>query len=203
MSVRLSIRAVLLGSLAAALAGCAGFPFGKTPPDTYDLTALTTPSLGHGARAPKRQILVPPPTALKSLDSNKVLIHTSPSAIQYLSKSQWSDQLPNIVQAKLIQALEDSDRVGGVGRPGDGLAIDYRLLTDIRAFDVSTVGAPTAHVVISAKILNDRDGVVMTQKVFEATAPVVGTGNEAFIRALNTAFDQVASEIVSWTLSRI
>lgn len=203
MSVKIPVRTVLCGSLAFALSGCAGFPFGRTPPDTYDLTALSTPSVEHGPRAPKRQILVPTPTALKALNSDKVLIHTSPAAIQYLSKSQWSDQLPNIVQAKLIEAIEDSGRVGGVGRPGDGLAIDYRLLTDIRAFDVSTVGAPTARVEISAKILNDRNGVVMTQRVFEATAPVVGAGNEAFIHALNTAFDQVASEIVSWTLAKI
>lgn len=193
-------RILVLGFTAAALSGCAGFPFGRTPPDTFDLSA---PSRIEGPVSAKRQLLITEPTALKALDSDKVVVHTSPSAIQYLSNSQWSDRLPNIVQARLIQAFEDSGRVGGVGRPGDGLAIDYRILTEIRAFGVSTFGAPTANVEMSAKILNDRNGVVITQRVFSASAPVVGAGNDAFIAALDVAFDRVASEIVTWTLRQI
>lgn len=193
-------RILVLGFTAAALSGCAGFPFGRTPPDTFDLSA---PSRIEGPVSAKRQLLITEPTALKALDSDKVVVHTSPSAIQYLSNSQWSDRLPNIVQARLIQAFEDSGRVGGVGRPGDGLAIDYRVLTDIRTFGVSTVGTPAATVEISVKILNDRNGVVLTQKVFGASAPVVGAGNDAFVAALDVAFDEVASEIVNWTLRQI
>jgi cholesterol transport system auxiliary component len=200
MMMKDCFRVLVLSAAAAALSGCAGFPFGKTPPDTFDLTA---PSRVEGPASVRRQILVTEPTALKALDSDKIVVHTSPSAIQYLSNSQWSDRLPNIVQAKLIQAFEDSGRVGGVGRPGDGLAIDYRVLSDIRAFGVSTVGTPMATVEISVKILNDRNGVVRTQKVFGTSAPVAGAGNDAFIAALDAAFDEVATEIVNWTLRQI
>lgn len=200
MAIKNGFRILALGFTAAALTGCAGLPFGRTPPDTFDLTA---PARVEGPQSVRRQLLITEPTALKALDSDKVVVRTSPSAIQYLSNSQWSDRLPNIVQAKLIQAFEDSGRVGGVGRPGDGLAIDFRILTDIRAFGVSTVGAPTANVEMSVKILNDRNGVVVTQKVFAASAPVIGTGNDAFVAALNVAFDQAASEILNWTLRQI
>jgi len=200
MIMKHCLRTLVLGAIAVAVAGCAAFPFGRTPPDTFDLSA---PSQVKGPGSPRRQLLITEPTALKALDSDKVVVRTSPSAIQYLSNSQWSDSLPNIVQAKLIQAFEDSGRVGGVGRPGDGLAIDYRILTEIRAFGVSTFGTPIAKVEISVKILNDRNGVVRTQRVFGATAPIVGTGNDAFIAALDAAFAQVASEIVNWTLQQI
>jgi cholesterol transport system auxiliary component len=33
------------------------------------------------------------------------------------------------------------------------------------------------------------------------TAPVSGTGNDAFVAALDAAFGQVASEITEWSIS--
>lgn len=190
-------RVLIIFAVTSTMAGCAGFPIGKTPPDTYELAA---PAKVTGPAASRRQLLVPTPTALKALASNQVVVHTSPSSIQYLSDSQWSDSLPDIVQARLIQSFEDTGRLGGVGRPGDGLAIDDRVLTDIRAFSVSTVGAPVANVDISVRILDDRNGVVRAQRDFQAHVPVAGVSNAAFVVALNAAFDQVVREIVGWTL---
>lgn len=197
----MAARVLFLVATTSMLAGCAGFPFGKAPPDTYDLTVVAAKITGPAS--PRRQLLVPAPTALKTLGGNQVVIHTSPSSLQYLSNSQWNDTLTNIVQSRLIEAYENSGHFGGVGRPGDGLAIDYRILTNIRDFSVSVVGRPTATVDIGVRVLNDRNGVVRAQKDFTATIPVSGTGNPAFVAALNTAFDQVLNQIVGWTVKTI
>lgn len=202
MTVSFPVRLLVGSALVSLLAGCAGFPFGKTPPDTYEISAPAHLRAAAPA-AHRRQLLIPTPSALKALDSNQIVVRTSPSAIQYLSKSQWSDRLTSMVQARLIQAYEETGKVGGVGRPGDGLAIDFRILTDIRAFNVSTVGSPLATVDISVRILNDRNGVVVDQRDFRATSPVIGSGNPAFVTALNRAFDQTLGEIVGWTLEKI
>ncbi|MDQ0320554.1 cholesterol transport system auxiliary component [Pararhizobium capsulatum DSM 1112] len=183
-------------AIAALLAGCAG----KANNDTYGLTASP---LVEGPAATSRQILIPEPTALKALDSDQVVIRLSGAEIQYLAKSQWSDRLPKMVQAKLVQTFENTGKVGGVGKPGEGLAIDYQVITDIRSFEISTEGADTGVVEIFAKILNDRTGTVVAQKVFRATAPARGTSNPAFIAALDAAFEQVSADIVSWTLKAI
>src|SRR5690606_27913517 len=145
----------------------------------------------EGPSAKNRQILVPQPSALKAIDSDQIVIRPSSSEIQYLAKSQWSDSLSKMVQAKLVQAFENTGRVGGVGMPGQGLAIDYQVVTDIRTFEVQTSGAATAVVEISAKLLNDRNGTVRTQKVFRATAPVRGTDSTAFVKGLDAAFATV------------
>src|SRR5690606_16061200 len=147
-----------------------------------------------------RQILIPEPAALKSLDSEQVVIRVSPSEIQYLARSQWGDRLPRLVQSKLVEAFENSGRLGGVGKPGQGLAIDYQVVTNIRAFEVDTSGADVARVEISVKILNDRNGTVRAQQVFSANAAVSGSDNRAFIAALDRAFAKVAGEIVEWSL---
>ena len=53
------------------------------------------------------------------------------------------------------------------------------------------------------RILNDRNGVVRASRIFEESAPVAGTGNNAYVRALDRAFGQAALEIVDWTDSLI
>jgi cholesterol transport system auxiliary component len=190
-------RAVIVAVLATTVSACGSAPAKN---DTFGLSSVTNID---GPSARNRQILVPLPSALKALDSEQVVIRPSPAEIQYLAQSQWSDSLTRMVQAKLVQAFENTGRVGGVGKPGEGLAIDFQVATDIRAFEVQTSGADTAVVEISAKILNDRNGSVLKQKVFRATAPVRGTGNPAFIAALDAAFAAVTTEIVGWTLNAI
>ena len=187
-------------AMATVLSGCAGGIIPSTPPETFGLSAAPAIS---GQKVRNRQILISDPTALKALDSEQIVIRPTPSAIEYLANSQWSDRLPNIVQDKLIQAFENSGRVGGVGRPGDGLAIDYRIITAIRAFEIKADAGEQAVVELSVKVLNDRNGVVVATKVFRSTAPVTGTGNAAYVQSLDRAFEVVVQDLVGWTLSRI
>ena len=190
-------RAALVAVLAATLTACGST---QARNDTFALTSIAT---ADGPSARSRQILVPQPSALKALDGEQIVIRPSASEIQYLAGAQWSDSLSKMVQAKLVQAFENTGRLGGVGMPGQGLAIDYQIVTDIRAFEVQTAGADAAVVEISAKLLNDRNGTVRAQKVFRATAPVGGTGNTAFVKALDAAFAAVTADIVGWTLAAI
>lgn len=183
----------------ASLAGCAAFPGGGTPADTFSLTR--PPTFEGLPSSPRRQVLVAEPVALKQFDGENIVIRTSPTTIQYLANSQWSDRLPNIVQAQLVEAFENTDRLGGVSSPGEGLAIDYQVLTTIRNFEVVVYGQPVARVELSVKLLNDRNGVVIAQQVFEGTAPVPAGGNDAYVQALDAAFDQAVSALVPWSLS--
>lgn len=190
------IRACTAFFLAAMISACAGKPSN----DTFSLSS--TPVI-EGPASTGKQILVPEPSALKALDGDQIVIRLSGSEIQYLAKSQWSDRLPKLVQAKLVQTFENTGKIAGVGKPGQGLAIDYQVITDIRSFEISTAGADTAVVEIFAKLLDDRNGTVGAQKAFRATVPVRGSGQLAFVAALDGAFAQVSADIVAWTLKAI
>ncbi|MCE7028297.1 ABC-type transport auxiliary lipoprotein family protein [Jiella avicenniae] len=190
--VKLPMMAALV---AALLAGCS-----SVPPDTFEIASPTNVAVRSGSRA---QLLIPEPTAIKTLDSDKIVVKTSPYAIEYLGQSQWSDRLPRMVQLRLLQAFENTGRIGAVGVPGQGLAIDYQLIMEIRRFEIDTAGAATARIDISVKALNDRNGTVRQTKIFSASSPVSGAGNSAYVAALNRAFDQISGEIVTWTLGLI
>lgn len=166
--------------------------------DTFDLSGIRISSNQAGPAVRGKQILVPPPSALKALDSENIVIRTSASEIQYLAKAQWGDSLTRMVQSRLVEALENSGRFGGVGLPGQGLAIDYQIVSDIRTFEVVASGGARAEVEISVKIVNDRNGTVKAQRVFSATVPVRTEGNSNYVKALDSAFANVAEQIVGW-----
>ncbi len=195
-----AIAAALAVTL-AVMSGCAALPGGGPAPlDTYDLSAVSPDARG---RAIRRQILVTEPVTLKALDSENIVVRPEKGAITFLAGAQWGDRLPKVVQARLIESFQRSGRITGVGRPGEGLAIDYQIITDIRAFEIQANGAERAHVAISVRLLNDRNGIVRRQRAFEAEVPVTGRGNDAYVRALDTAFRDVARDIVNWTLKLI
>lgn len=169
--------------------------------DTFDLSS-PSPEV-TSSRKQGRQILIAAPSALKALDGENVVVRSGPNSISFLKGAQWADRLPNIVQSRLVQAFESTGRLGGVGRPGDGLAIDYQVISTIRTFNIDASSGETAIVEIAVKILNDKNGTVRASRVFRSAAPVSGTGNASYIAALDGAFDDATRDIVTWTLSAI
>ncbi|HEV2898533.1 ABC-type transport auxiliary lipoprotein family protein [Mesorhizobium sp. AaZ16] len=183
------------------LSGCALFPGGAPAPlDTFELSAPQTQSK---ARRSRIQILVAEPSALKALDGQNIVIKPSPGSIQFLKGAQWADRLPRVVQARLAETFQRSGGFAGVGKPGEGLAIDYQIIAEIRAFEVLVDGGGRANVELFVKLLNDRNGTVRASREFEASAPVSGDGNDAYVAALDQAFGSAAAEIVEWADSQI
>jgi cholesterol transport system auxiliary component len=181
------------------LSGCAVLGAGPAPLDTFELSAPQTESM----RRSRVQVLIAEPSALKALDGENIVIKPSPGVIQYLKGAQWADRLPRIVQARLAETFQASGGFSGVGRPGEGLAIDYQVVAEIREFEVRVDGSSRAEVEIFVRLLNDRNGVVRASKVFTASAAVSGAGNDAYVQALDAAFGVAASDIVTWTASII
>ncbi|MFZ1813084.1 MAG: ABC-type transport auxiliary lipoprotein family protein [Rhizobiaceae bacterium] len=192
-------RAIIALCLAAILSACtASGPL----PDTFDLSAPSDfPDLRGGTRA---QLLIVEPSALKSLDSQNIIVKASPTEIEYLGRAQWSDALPKVVQARLVEAFENTGRVRAVGKPGDGLVIDYQIVSAIRAFQANIgSGLQEAQVSISLKLVSDRTGKVVRTEVFDVTVPLNSTSAGAVVNALNAAFDEAARMIVRWVLKAV
>jgi cholesterol transport system auxiliary component len=196
-------RNLIVWAMAAMLLpGCAALPGGGPAPlDTYDLTSAAAQT--DGPRRSRTQILIAEPTALKVLDGENVVIRPSAGTVEFLKGAQWADRLPRIVQSRLAETMQASGRYGGVGKPGEGLAIDYQIVTEIRAFEIRVDGSSRADIRLYVKVLNDRNGVVRAARTFQAQAPVGGAGNDAYVGALDRAFGQVSGEIASWVASTI
>lgn len=192
------------GTLALAtlsLAGCAVL-FPGPPPNTFDLRAPAEAVAHRGAL--HGVLVVETPTAIQALDSQHIVARTAGGQITYVPSSQWSDRLTSLVQARIIDAFENAGHMRAVGRPGDHLAADYDLISDIRNFGIdASTGTPVAHVEIAVRIVGNSSGRVVAGKIFDARVPVAEVTGAAATAGLQQALGQVLAELVGWTTARI
>jgi cholesterol transport system auxiliary component len=178
------------GLLALAVSACGG----GAPPATFDLSAPT--ERVRTSRIPGN-LLVTPPAAVQVLASDRILVRDGAGGVSYLPGAQWADQLPALVQARMIQAFENAARLGRVSRPGDRVKVDYQLNTELRAFEIQAARGE-AVVEISAKAVSEATGRVAHARIFTARVPVSAIDPAGASRALDQALGTVLVEIVRW-----
>jgi phospholipid/cholesterol/gamma-HCH transport system substrate-binding protein len=170
----------------------------KKGPAIYDLAAAsdftsTTPL--------KAQVAVPDPTVIILFDSQKILLRSASGTYTSIDNAQWADNLPKLVQARIVQSFENAHQLGEVSRPLDQLPAEYRLELGIRSFYLEPQPSPKALVAITARLVSDK-GVAGAQ-LFSATTAAKSTDAADAVAALNAAFTEVARQIVSWTLTTL
>ncbi|MCW5717241.1 MAG: membrane integrity-associated transporter subunit PqiC [Bauldia sp.] len=186
-------------TLAAALAlsGCS--IISGPAPQTFTLTApATIPNLRGSTSA---QILITEPSALDALNTERIVV-TEGTQVSYYPGTQWVDRLPVLIQTKIVETFVNSGRAPAVGVPGEGLSIDYAILTEVRAFEYDAITG-VARVDIFARIMNDRNGRVVTTRLFSSAATVPSDNAGTVSAALNLALQDVLGQLVNWTLAAI
>lgn len=141
--------------------------------------------------------MVPEPTALVALETQKILIRLEAGGTLPLENGQWSDSLPKLIQAKIVQSFENANYLRSVARPFEGLAADFQLLIDIREFQLSSASEPVGEIEFAAKILGP-DGRILDARIFRAAAPAKAADASAAAAALDQAFGKAAIELVVW-----
>lgn len=192
-------RRGVLGALGLGVlvSGCAS----NTPSAYYSIAAADVGGLA--GRSSRVQVLVAAPRALKALDTTYIAVVDKGPVYSYFPESAWADTLPNVVQLKLVETLQNTGRLRGVGVPGDGLLIDYQLQTEIRAFELRVDGTDRGLVEISARVVNDRNGRTVATKVFRAETPSGSTSVDKAVAAMNASADRVFAEMAAWTLRNV
>lgn len=186
--------------LTAGLAGCSSIlgGGGEQKLATFDLGA---PAVVAAAKTVTAQVLVPEPSALKSLDSERIVVRPNATEIAYLPGAQWSDRLPRLLQQRLVQTYENVGHVRA-GTPGQGLSIDYQAVTELRAFDYDAA-TRKAHIQIGVKLMNDHTGKVVATDVFDGEAPVADEAAASVTSALDRLLTGQMEAIVRWTIKHL
>jgi cholesterol transport system auxiliary component len=183
------------GVLCLALAGCA--LAGTRPPTTYDL--LAPRSFAGTPKPASWQLVVYEPTAIHALETDRLMVRPSSDQVSYYKGVAWSDRLPRLVQARIIETFQNSGAVRTVSATNG----QYALVTDLRAFqiDVSS-GKAIAEIEIFAKLVNLSSGKVVATKSFSARVPATTDAPRDAIAALNQGFTEVLQDTTTWVASR-
>lgn len=190
-----SAPALATGVLCLGLLGCA--LAGSKPPATYDLVAPR--SFSAKPRPAPWQLVVYEPTAVHALETNRLMVRPQADQVSYYKGVAWSDRLPRLVQARIIETFQNSGSVKAVSS-GTG---QYALVTDLRAFQIDvTSGKAYAEIEIFAKLVNTGSGKVVATKGFSARVPATTDSPGDAIAALNQAFTEVLQDTMTWVASR-
>jgi phospholipid/cholesterol/gamma-HCH transport system substrate-binding protein len=167
----------------------------KAPPAVYDLTAVR--AFPAFEKPPNAQLTVREPTTLDALASDRIVTRGSRGLTPIAEDAKWSDLLPLVFQARVLQSFENAGLLRQSSRPLDGLNADFQLVTEFRKFDLLAGPAPSAEVEFSARLVA-ADGKVVAARVFQAEEPAKGTDAAAAAAALDAAFGRLAVDLVVW-----
>jgi cholesterol transport system auxiliary component len=168
------------------LAACGG-----APPATFDLNAAHDFSGMHEGSG---SLAVLEPSASMPFASERIVMRTAPEAVAYLKGAQWADELPRLIQARLIDSFENAHALRAVGRPG--LVANWSLQTEVRRFEADVTNGQ-ARIEISANLLT-ANGHIVTSKVFSAQVPAPKDDATTVTAALDQALTSVLHQIVLW-----
>jgi cholesterol transport system auxiliary component len=190
-----SARAVATGVLCLGLVGCALALGGNRAPTTYDLVAPR--SFASASKSARFQLVVSEPSAVHALETDRIMVRQGEDRISYYKGIAWSDRLPRLVQARMIETFQNSGAVKAVNASGD-----YSLATELRAFQIDVSGTQTAaDVDVFAKLING-SGKVVASKDFTARATASSDSPAHAVAALNQAFTEVVQDTTTWVGSR-
>ena len=182
------------------VAGLERMTGGATPPRkvTFDLSAVNDFAIPHGPL--QAGLAIAEPTATVRLQTRRFLFADGEEGPDDFANAQWSDSLPALVQAKLLQSLENYDIAHAPLRADNLSEGGLRLLIDIRQFDISGAPAPRASISLSAKLV-DGSGHLQAAHFFEQSAPIDNLTPASAAAAFNHAFEALARDLVLWTAS--
>ncbi len=194
-----ALAAPTLVALLGMLAGCSLIP-AKDPLSLYAPAAKVVPDASWPAVT--WQLQIPRPLAGELIDSPRIVVRPAPGEMQIYKGAVWAQPAPDLVLDALMHAFEDSGRIAGVLRRGNGVAGDYELLLDMRRFDSDYAGGatPRAEVEISAKLIAIHSNSVIASRTFHQSAQAAGTAVGAVTQAFDAALGRALHEIVGWTL---
>ncbi len=207
----LAFRSVLVLLLSAfVLTACGGLlPGGGPPPKLYRLTPKST--FEPNIPTVDWQLVISPPAAQGAIDTTRIALAPSATRIEYYADAGWTDRMPLMLQALILESFENSDRIVAVGRRAIGLRSDYELRADVREFQAeyykhpgqpqSCAATPVCvDVIINAKLIYTPQRTIVATRDFTGFAPSQIDDVVSVVEAFDIALGSVLKDMVGWTL---
>lgn len=148
------------------------------------------------------QLSIAKPSAARLVDSPRINVRPAPGELEVYRGAAWSQPATDLLEGTLLRGFEDSGRIGAVARIAAGIRSDYKLTTDLRRFEADYRGGdtPAATIELNAKLIHSLDQRVVAARTFMVAEPAASADIPSVARAFEAALDQVAGELIGWTL---
>jgi cholesterol transport system auxiliary component len=191
----------MLAGAAAGLSGCAGIIPGESP-QLYVLTPKTT----FAPDLPKVdwQLLVDVPIAPAEIDTDRIVLQTTPYTVDKFANAAWPDRAPIMVQSLLVESFESTGKITAIARESVGLRADYVLKPELRKFtavyDAQSSG-PLVSIIVNVRLVKMPERAIIAQATFDARERATRNEMEAIVEAFDDALGKILKRTIEWTLT--
>lgn len=190
----------LLIAATATLPGCGALSALQGEPQR-DLFELRAPAALSCPRSRIGELVIEPPKARGTLDSNRIMIRPSALQTQYLPDAEWGDTVPAMLQRLLVESLSATGSFNQVGRAPLGLSGDVAMISEVQDFNVDLSADGTLiRLGVGAQLVDEMEAKVIARGRFAAAVPATGTRTADLIPAFDAATRHLIGQMTAWTL---
>jgi cholesterol transport system auxiliary component len=193
------MKALVLIS-AFLLSACSVLPE-QVPVDLYQ---LPVPTLQAAVAAPRLSTLrIDRAISSEALSGSRLLIMTANNQFQAFPNMRLAAPVPLLWRDWLLDAFWRDGRVDGLSAASEGLQSALELGGTLRAFQVDYSGAQAQAVIqYDATLISTSGRQILASKRFEARQSLDSVEVSAAIAALGGAANQLAAELIEWTIQQ-
>lgn len=186
-------KILILGTVIALL-GCTKAPALKIYSVNVPDTQITR---SHHYRT--KTVKVTFPQSLREQMSEKMNFSYSNNDHGTYQNSEWSNNMSKLLQGTFIEVLESSRLFKAVLSDATGLKTNYRLESNVFAFE-HRVRESQSHAVISIQftLINADTGKLVKSKRFSYMEVTPSINAEGYANATNVALARLSKDLVSW-----
>lgn len=193
-------RASLAHAAAVALvvlAGCA--PLGTRESMQYHVLDIA-PKAAARAQAPRaKTLLVLPMVAASFYDAQEIAYSRAPGTRAYYVLHAWAERPARRITQLLAARLEQHGGFETIATASTGVRGDLMLVTTLDDFyHEAMTAAGSVRVRITAEVTDPRRRVLVSRRVFEATAAVPSEGAGGAVQAFGAAVTAALDDLCAW-----
>jgi cholesterol transport system auxiliary component len=191
------LRQLAAVSVLGLLGACSILPKGE-PVQVYLLPAHTAPA--SQAAAVDWSLRLNTPQASQALNSARIAVLPQANEFSTYAASSWSDPAPRLLRNHLLNAFHADGRIAALSSDDDNLQADLQLGGELQAFQSEYHdGQVSVLIRLQARLVNNQRQIIAS-RLFEVRQAVNGTALPAVVEAFGQASDQLAVQLLSWTL---
>lgn len=186
------------------LCACSVLPE-RVPVELYELppSTLEPSTQEQGATTPTLSSLrLATPSASDALGSTRLLVQVENGSYQAHPGARWAATVPVLWRDWLLDAFWRDGRVAALSTSSDGLQSALELGGMLRSLHHDYSDRSVAVIRFDARLIDTASRRILASRRFEAEAPVQGNAPAEVVSALGTAADELARELIPWTLEQ-
>ncbi|AXM97223.1 ABC-type transport auxiliary lipoprotein family protein [Pseudomonas plecoglossicida] len=195
-----SLRLLALAATLNLATACSILPQ-REPVDIY---RLPVNQASRSATSVDWSLRLNKPLASEVLASPRIAVIPQGDVVSSYKGARWSDPAPLLLRNRLLDGFQRDGRVQRLSADDSNLQADYELAGELQAFQSEYRPGGKVEVVIryDARLVQGRSQRILASKRFEVRQPLADTQVAGVVAGFGAASDQLAGQVVNWTVAQ-